>query len=126
MEGTATASTDLSFKHAYRLQNAGAFRRVFQKARRSQDRYFTVLHRDNDAGEARLGFAVAKKVLSRAVRRNRVRRICRESFRHQREHLPALDIIILARSGAKTASNSEMFASLDTHWARLASTVPHG
>ena len=100
--------------------NAAAFRRVFQAAQRSQDRYFTVLYRSSEAKQARLGFAVGKKALPRAVSRNRIRRICRESFRHQREHLGAVDIIILARRPADSASNSELFASLAKHWQRLA------
>jgi ribonuclease P protein component len=77
------------------------------------------LYRSNNKQGARLGFAVAKKVLPLAVSRNRVRRICRESFRLKRELLPAVDIIILARRSADAANNAELFASLDRHWRAL-------
>jgi ribonuclease P protein component len=77
------------------------------------------LYRPNDTGSARLGFAIAKKMLPRAVSRNRVRRVCRESFRLNHEQLGALDIIILARRPAETAGNAELFASLEQHWQRL-------
>ena len=49
--------------------------------------------RPNDVGVARLGLVVAKKVLRRAVDRNRVKRVIRESFR-KRRGLPALDIVV--------------------------------
>jgi len=34
--------------------------------------------------------------------------------------LDAVDIIILARRSADSASNAELFASLEKHWERLA------
>ena len=49
--------------------------------------------RPNDLGVPRLGLIVAKKVLRRAVDRNRVKRVIRESFR-KRRGLPALDIVV--------------------------------
>ncbi|MCP4000816.1 MAG: ribonuclease P protein component [Gammaproteobacteria bacterium] len=95
------------------------FARVFNRARRTSDRYFTVLYRDNDNVTARLGFAVAKKHIPAAVGRNRVRRIVRESFRKFRTELGSIDIIIMAQSPAISASNTELFASVEQHWEKL-------
>jgi len=77
------------------------------------------LYRDNDKVTARLGFAVAKKRIPAAVGRNRVRRIARESFRKFRTELGSIDIIIMAQSAAVSASNAELFASVEQHWERL-------
>jgi ribonuclease P protein component len=77
------------------------------------------LYRENDKDVARLGFAVAKKRIAAAVGRNRVRRIARESFRKYRTELGSIDIIILAQSAAASASNAELFDSLEEHWERL-------
>ena len=79
-----------------------------------------MLYRQNDNGQARLGFAVAKKRISKATGRNRVRRIARESFRQTREQLGGIDIIIMAQTAAAGATNAELFASLASHWERLA------
>ena len=49
--------------------------------------------RPNDSGAARLGLMVGKKVLRRAVDRNRAKRMIRESFRRQRR-LPAVDVVV--------------------------------
>ena len=43
---------------------------------------------------ARLGLVVGKKLLKRAVDRNRLKRIVREQFRRQRAILPAYDLIV--------------------------------
>jgi ribonuclease P protein component len=82
------------------------------------------LYCDNGGRSARIGFAVAKKQISLAVGRNRVRRLARESFRKQRHTLQSVDIIILAQSAAGSASNSDLSASLEQHWQRLLREKP--
>lgn len=49
--------------------------------------------RPTDAGHARLGLIVGKRLLRRAVDRNRTKRLIRESFR-RRTDLPAMDIVV--------------------------------
>jgi ribonuclease P protein component len=115
----AKPTPTFSFSRRNRLTKPAEYKSVFDDARRSRDRFFTLLYRDNDVGAARLGFAVAKKRIAGAADRNRVRRLARESFRQQRSNLPAVDIIILAQTAAAGASNRELFASIDKHWRRL-------
>ena len=43
---------------------------------------------------ARLGLVVTKKGNAKAVRRNRLKRIIREQFRHHAEALPAVDVVV--------------------------------
>lgn len=68
---------------------------------------------------ARLGLAISKKVARRAVDRNRIKRLIRESFRSIRCQLPPNDIVVLARSATSAADNDRLFASLAAHWRRL-------
>ena len=79
---------------------------------------FTVLCRANEAGEARLGLAISKKHCRRAVGRNRIKRIIRESFRQRSAELQGLDIVVMNGPAAERAENRELFASLETHWQR--------
>ena len=119
MRDAKTASATNSFGRDLRLLKPAEFQRVFDAARRSADRYFTVLYRESGAEGPRIGFTVAKKKIPTAVGRNRVRRLARESFRKQKRTLGGIDIIILAQNAAAAAGNRELYASLDKHWQNL-------
>ena len=71
---------------------------------------------DNGGASARLGMAVGVRAIGDAVTRNRVRRQIRESFRRNRQELPAMDVFVTAREGARSAKNAEMRASLERLW----------
>ncbi len=63
----------------------------------------------------RLGLVVSKKNVGCAVARNRVKRLCRETFRLRSSNLPKMDIVVLAKNGISQLENRqiiEMFNSL--------------
>lgn len=96
-----------------RLLTPAAYKNVFAQAVKSQDQYFTLLAVRNQLDHPRLGLAIAKKVIKRAVDRNRLKRIARESFRLRQHTLTALDIVVLARRDALTASPETLRQSLE-------------
>ncbi|MBT5891108.1 MAG: ribonuclease P protein component [Chromatiales bacterium] len=122
-----TATSNLRFRQCHRLLTAADYDGVFAQAKRTSDKFYTVLYVGTFAQSSRIGFAIAKKRVSRAPGRNRLKRIARESFRHNRHSLAseqnAYDIVVLANSAAATASNEQLFASLDTHWQRIRGTA---
>jgi ribonuclease P protein component len=63
--------------------------------------------------------AVAVRTAGGAVRRNRIRRVIRESFRLHQDALPPADIVVSARARTKEAGNAEMFASLNRLWGQI-------
>ncbi len=93
---------------------------MFEKPKESSDDRFIVLARSNAMSEPRLGLAIAKKHVVLAVQRNRIRRVVRESFRHQRELLSGLDLVVLVRKNTAVQSNNLLYSSLEAHWQRLA------
>jgi ribonuclease P protein component len=101
-----------------RLLNAAAFGRVFEKATRSRDKWFTVLCRENDKEFARLGLAISKKNCRQATGRNRIKRIVRESFRAHQADIAGIDVVVINQPAAATAANRVLFDSMAIHWRR--------
>jgi ribonuclease P protein component len=65
---------------------------------------------------------VAKKAIRRAVRRNRIKRLVREQFRHH-PFDKAIDLVVLARSGADQMDNPDVWNELDRLWRALGQKV---
>ena len=103
---------------AARLRRASEFT-ALRDGERWQGRHFLLRWLKRPAGNARLGLAVSRKVSKRAVERNRIKRVVRESFRAQREGLPALDILVIPRASAAGSPNCALFADLGLAWPRL-------
>ena len=91
-----------SFRPHQRLLNKADFDRVFQKAEhRASSGPILILCRSNNLDHPRLGLVVRKKMLKRAVDRNRLKRLAREAFRLRQHDLPKVDIVVLNRSAFK-------------------------
>jgi ribonuclease P protein component len=75
-----------------------------------------VLCRANDGGVARLGLAISKKNCRAAKDRNRLKRLVRESFRHNQAALAGLDVVVINQPAARNSKNRQIFDSLDGHW----------
>ncbi|HLF31955.1 MAG TPA: ribonuclease P protein component [Xanthomonadales bacterium] len=105
-----------------RLSGQAAFNRVFQQAVVSADASFKVLGRCSDQTESRLGMAVSRQVDKRAVERNRLKRVVRQSFQEHYasgDRRDALDIVVLPRRPAVSESNKKLFEQLSRHWRRI-------
>lgn len=77
--------------------------------------YFHLFYRPNSGCGARLGLVVARKFARRAVTRNLVKRLARESFRYVRLSLPSCDVVLrLSRpvAGAERSALSQDMAAL--------------
>ena len=114
-----TLERDRSFGGDRRLRTKHDFQRVFGDPVRSSDRYFSVLARARVAGPARLGLAVAKKRIRRANRRNRLKRLVRESFRENQDRLAGLDLVVIGLAAADREPGRVLRGSLGRHWTIL-------
>ncbi len=108
-----------NFPEHVRLLKAEEFSRVFKNPKRSTDRLFTILAVANDLSHARLGLAISKKNARRAVDRNRIKRLVRESFRLTLSEMPAIDLVVMAKPATRSAENRQILQSLQQHWNRL-------
>jgi ribonuclease P protein component len=110
---------EAGFPRAARLLTPGDYAEVFAQPQKSADACFTVLCRRRADGAGRLGLAISRKALKRAVDRNRIKRIVRESFRLRRRELAGLDLVVMARKGLPVADGEALRGSLERHWGRL-------
>ena len=108
-----------SFSRRARLTRPVEYRRVFAEAERSNSRALTLLMAPNGLGYSRLGLAISRKAVPRAVARNRIKRCVRESFRQHQGEIPGWDLVVLARSAAATTTGKALRAELEQHWNRL-------
>ncbi|HET6912274.1 MAG TPA: ribonuclease P protein component [Rhodanobacteraceae bacterium] len=112
-------TTALGLPPSARLRRAADFAALRHAPGRLDTRFFLIRYCTSEAGCARLGLAVSRRVSKRAVDRNRIKRNVRESFRHARVQMPAFDLLLIARQQAATAAGPALRADLDAAWFRL-------
>jgi ribonuclease P protein component len=107
-----------------RLRRAGDFAALRHASGRFGGRCFSVRYKVNTLGQPRLGLAISKRVSKRAVERNRIKRLVRESFRRARLELPPVDLMVMARDQASGLPGPELLVELQALWKKLRSFKP--
>ena len=105
-----------SFPARLRLTRASDFQQVFKNNFRRSDNCITILVGKKPGSWPRIGFAIARKQIPRAVKRNALKRLFRESFRINRHRLPARDMVIMVRREILSSSPAEIRSRLERHW----------
>jgi len=84
----------------YKVRSNREYRTIYDKGRSKANRNLVVFYKANGLNYSKIGFTATKK-LGKAVTRNRVRRLMKESYRQINTDIkPGYDIIILARVSA--------------------------
>ena len=78
---------------------------------------------DNEVKRGRLGMVIAKKHVSKAIHRNRIKRLIRNSFRNTARNLSGLDIVVLARKNASELESPLVATKLNVLWDDLQAKV---
>ncbi|MDP1996406.1 MAG: ribonuclease P protein component [Gallionella sp.] len=118
------SSLSAEFTAAHRLLREDGFNHVI-RAENLADKYFKIFFVRNGKNNARLGIVVAKKTLSGAADRNRVKRIIREAFRQHSIKQCRLDVVVMARraypqeSGAQAGNLKMLFSRVENRCAEL-------
>ena len=112
-----------TFPHYAKLSQPDHYRRVFENPKyKVSSGAFLLLAAPGATPSSRLGVVVAKKNIRRAVRRNRIKRLVREQFRLD-PFDAAIDLVVLARSGADQLDNPSVWQELDKLWRTLKQKV---
>ena len=99
-------------KQSESLKKNEDFKEVYRAGKSYANKYLIMYVKRNDGNTNRLGISVSKKV-GNSVVRHRTTRLIRESYRLSEDSfLSGLDIIVVARVGAKGKDYSEIESAL--------------
>ena len=100
------------------LRKQADFDALYKKGKSVGDKYVVVFYKKNDLDHTRTGFLASKKV-GNSVKRNRARRLMKESYRHFKDTVPmGYDIVIIARNTISGRSFKEVDQSLKNAFKR--------
>ena len=114
-------------KYSESLKKNRDFQQVYKRGTSKANRYLVmyVLENHDRHMENRLGISVSKKV-GNSIVRHRLTRLIRESYRLQEERFRCgLDIIVIARIGAKEKGYKEIVGAM-LHLAHLHKIIDEG
>ena len=99
-------------KFSESLKKNQDFQIVYKTGKSYANKYLVMYVRENQSGGNRLGISVSKKV-GNSVVRHRLTRLIRESYRlNETLFEKGLDIVVVARTGAKGRSYQEIESAL--------------
>ena len=103
----------------YRIRSPLDFRRVYSNSKKQGTRDFLLLYCENNLPQARLGLSIRKKHISKAVLRNRLKRLVWEQFRQVSDSLPPLDIVFHTRRPLTSEQIELIPEELKSKWIKL-------
>lgn len=108
------------FPRQHRLLSPSEFKPLFdQPTWRASSQHFLLLVSENGLAAPRLGIVIGKRRVKRAVDRNLLRRLMRESFRHRTMELSGLDVVILVRADLHHPDKRLIAEELGKVWTKL-------
>jgi ribonuclease P protein component len=81
----------------YRLRGAAAFASVLRRGQRFEGERLQLVAVPAGGTDGRAGYVIGKKLLARAVDRNRLKRMLREAIRARRPAMNAFDVVVRLR-----------------------------
>ena len=102
----------LTLPRRYRLARRIGFSRILNQ-RAQTNSWFAVHSSLNLSGHARLGMSVSKRLIPSSTRRNTVKRLIRECFRHLARNGTACDLVIRLRKPLEIKDIPKARAVLD-------------
>ena len=107
------ATINKQFPPTSRLRKSAEFSRIKTTGLRLHSRHFLILVETRADNRKRLGITVSTKIDKKAVVRNRIKRLVRESYREFQSKLRAgFDIVVIARKNASELSMQEVCREL--------------
>ena len=95
---------------------------VFSSPTRSEDAFFATFYAPNKTPTNRIGVSIAKKIVRKAVKRNKLKRLIKNSFLGGLSCERGVDVVVRVKyQAARAASDKMLHESLTNHWQKIMS-----
>ena len=102
-----------------RIKNPKEFSRIFSKNKSFHKPGVIMLTKQNELNQPRLGITLPKKHIKLSVKRNKIKRIIKESFRLNCKNIKNSDIVILSQRKLNSMSKHNIQETLKELWINL-------
>lgn len=103
-------------KKKSRLLKSIDFKYVFKKYYIQKKFELIILGRPNLLGYPRLGINISRRNIKYAYKRNKIKRLIRETFRLLQHKLTSMDFIVIAKKNAIFLKNKNIINILENLW----------
>ena len=96
------------------------FDRVFSSSTVSEDKYFAVFYTPNKAPRSRVGVSTAKRIVNKATKRNKLKRLIKNSFSNSLKCEDGFDVVVRVKHQASRVADDKILTeSLTSHWKEI-------
>ncbi len=103
----------LKFPQSMRITKAIEYARIFKQGTHSHGKFWQIISIPSENKNSSLGLAISKKIHKRAVDRNLLKRLARETFRLNQDNLKGVDLVVMTKNYTK-ADNHMLTADLQS------------
>jgi ribonuclease P protein component len=111
--------TTFKFPSSFRLKNSAQIQKILACAKKYRYPNLSVFIASNILKYPRLAIIISRKNVAKAVERNRIKRLIRESFRLNQDKITSNDIIVFGYRGINALTNFELQQCLIKIWQKL-------
>ena len=93
------------------------FDRVLSSSTVSEDKFFAIFYAPNKAPRSRVGVSTAKRIVNKATKRNKLKRLIKNSFSNDLKCEVGFDVVVRVKHQAsRVADDKILLDSLTSHW----------
>ena len=104
---------NLTLPQSMRITKAREYARIFKQGVHSHGKFWQIISIPSENKNSSLGLAISKKIHKRAVDRNLLKRLARETFRLNQDNLKGVDLVVMKKNYTK-ADNRILTADLQS------------
>ena len=109
---------NLKLPQSARITKAREYARIFRQGTHTQGKFWQIISTSSDNKKSSLGLAVSKKIHKRAVERNLLKRLARETFRLNQDNLKSVDFVVMTKNYTKV-DNRMLTADLQSLFSKV-------